>query len=148
MPKKKSKEEEKAPAVDAANEGESTEEEEQEAAAAEPEPDEDLLGRKKKQQPVNDGTFTFSSDPLLNEIQKKIVSVFEIFDVGGQKAVDVREVGTMCRALGEFSVNFMFYSFEKGECMWISRSLERCCIEIEFTMVDMHVCRWFAFVHE
>jgi hypothetical protein len=56
-----------------------------------------------KEKEVSDGSFVFSPDPSIAEIQRKVIAVFEIFDVGSQKIVDVREVGTMSRALGQFS---------------------------------------------
>lgn len=47
-----------------------------------------------------EGAFAFSQDPLVNEVQRQVIGVFEVFDQSNQKTVDVREVGTMCRALG------------------------------------------------
>lgn len=35
-----------------------------------------------------------------NELERKIVDAFEIFDHTGNKTIDVREVGTVVRALG------------------------------------------------
>ncbi|XP_068084848.1 dynein regulatory complex protein 8 [Anabrus simplex] len=35
-----------------------------------------------------------------SELEKKIVEAFEVFDHGGDKAVDVREIGTIVRSLG------------------------------------------------
>lgn len=45
--------------------------------------------------------FVFSTDAVIGDIQRKAAAVFEVFDQGGTKMVDVREVGTMLRALGE-----------------------------------------------
>lgn len=45
--------------------------------------------------------FVFSTDGLIGDVQRKVMAVFEVFDQQGQKMVDVREVGTMCRALGK-----------------------------------------------
>lgn len=38
--------------------------------------------------------------PINNDLERKIADAFEIFDHAGNKTVDVREVGTIVRALG------------------------------------------------
>ncbi|KAF2882589.1 hypothetical protein ILUMI_23606 [Ignelater luminosus] len=38
--------------------------------------------------------------PINNELERRIADAFEIFDHGGNKTIDVREVGTVVRALG------------------------------------------------
>jgi len=59
-----------------------------------------------KEAPVVDSNaFNFSSDPQIGDVQRKIVSVFEMFDPGNQKIVDVREVGCIVRALGITPIN-------------------------------------------
>lgn len=40
------------------------------------------------------------SVPINNELERRIADAFEIFDHGGNKTIDVREVGTVVRALG------------------------------------------------
>nr|XP_018912017.1 PREDICTED: EF-hand calcium-binding domain-containing protein 2 [Bemisia tabaci] len=37
---------------------------------------------------------------ISNDFEKKIIEAFEVFDHGGNKTVDVREVGTIIRSLG------------------------------------------------
>lgn len=49
----------------------------------------------------DDTPFSFSADPLQAEIERKVAKVFDVFDSNRQKVVDVREVGTMVRALGK-----------------------------------------------
>ncbi|XP_075213776.1 dynein regulatory complex protein 8 [Lycorma delicatula] len=41
----------------------------------------------------------FEVQPI-NDLEKRIVEAFEVFDHGGDKTVDVREVGTILRSLG------------------------------------------------
>ena len=41
-----------------------------------------------------------STDPHVIEIQRKITSVFDLFDKSGKRTVDVREVGSIIRSLG------------------------------------------------
>ncbi|KAK4873249.1 hypothetical protein RN001_015278 [Aquatica leii] len=38
--------------------------------------------------------------PITNELERRIAEAFEIFDHGGNKTIDIREVGTVVRALG------------------------------------------------
>ena len=45
--------------------------------------------------------FIFSTDPLQAGIERRVANVFDVFDTSRQKVVDVREVGTMIRALGK-----------------------------------------------
>lgn len=40
-----------------------------------------------------------STDPHIIEIQRKITSVFDLFDQSNKRAIDVREVGSIVRAL-------------------------------------------------
>ena len=52
-----------------------------------------------------------STDPHIIEIQRKITSVFDMFDQSNKKAIDVREVGSIIRALGEtFSILFELFN--------------------------------------
>lgn len=37
---------------------------------------------------------------LASDLEKRITEAFEIFDHGGNKCVDVREIGTILRSLG------------------------------------------------
>lgn len=37
-----------------------------------------------------------------NELEKKILESFEVFDHSGKQVVDVREIGTILRSLGKF----------------------------------------------
>ncbi|KAF5304616.1 hypothetical protein FQR65_LT07898 [Abscondita terminalis] len=38
--------------------------------------------------------------PITNDLERRIAEVFEIFDHAGNKTIDIREVGTVVRALG------------------------------------------------
>lgn len=38
--------------------------------------------------------------PINNELERKIADAFEVFDHAGTKTIDIREVGTIVRALG------------------------------------------------
>lgn len=39
--------------------------------------------------------------PAPGDLERRIVEAFEVFDHGNNKTVDVREVGTILRSLGE-----------------------------------------------
>lgn len=52
--------------------------------------------------------FVYSSDPLQAEVEHRITKVFDVFDTQHLKIVDVREVGTMVRALGQYSHKLFF----------------------------------------
>ena len=43
-----------------------------------------------------------SSDNLSQEVQKKVLDAFEVFDHEQNKTVDSREIGTIVRSLGKF----------------------------------------------
>lgn len=45
--------------------------------------------------------FIYSSDPLQADVEHRVTKVFDVFDTQHLKIVDVREVGTMVRALGQ-----------------------------------------------
>ncbi len=45
--------------------------------------------------------FVYSSDPLQADVEHRVTKVFDVFDTQHVKIVDVREVGTMVRALGQ-----------------------------------------------
>ncbi|XP_064394582.1 dynein regulatory complex protein 8-like [Halichondria panicea] len=47
-----------------------------------------------------EGTPLIEKDPVLVDINKKIVEAFDIFDHESNKTADVREVGTIIRSLG------------------------------------------------
>lgn len=38
--------------------------------------------------------------PINNDLERRIADAFEVFDHAGNKTVDIREVGTILRALG------------------------------------------------
>lgn len=40
------------------------------------------------------------SVPINNDLERKIADAFEVFDHAGSKWIDIREVGTIIRALG------------------------------------------------
>lgn len=52
-----------------------------------------------------DETFVYSADPIQAEIERRVGKVFDVFDTSHQRVVDVREVGTMIRALGKLLRN-------------------------------------------
>lgn len=37
-----------------------------------------------------------------NDLEKKIIEAFEVFDHSGKQVVDVREIGTILRSLGMY----------------------------------------------
>lgn len=43
---------------------------------------------------------------VVNDLERRIAEAFEVFDHGGNKTVDVREVGTIIRSLGTRLINF------------------------------------------
>ena len=51
-----------------------------------------------------------NSDTLTQEVQKKVLDAFEVFDHEQNKTVDAREIGTIIRSLG----NFILCSIELG----------------------------------
>ena len=55
-----------------------------------------------------------SSDNLSQEVQKKVLDAFEVFDHEQNKTVDSREIGTIVRSLG----NFLFSKI-KGQNTYI-----------------------------
>jgi len=42
----------------------------------------------------------FSNDPKIIEMQKKITQIFNMYDQGGQKMIDIRSAGSMFHAMG------------------------------------------------
>lgn len=42
---------------------------------------------------------------ITNDLEKRIVEAFEVFDHAGNKTVDIREVGTIIRSLGNLTMN-------------------------------------------
>jgi Ca2+-binding EF-hand superfamily protein len=53
-------------------------------------------------------TFSYSgvnlslvSVTITNDLERRIAEAFEVFDHGGNKTIDVREVGTVIRSLGK-----------------------------------------------
>lgn len=44
--------------------------------------------------------FNYLIVPINNDLERRIADTFEIFDHAGNKTIDVREVGTVVRALG------------------------------------------------
>lgn len=42
---------------------------------------------------------------VVNDLERRIAEAFEVFDHGGNKTVDVREVGTIIRSLGKVNNN-------------------------------------------
>lgn len=45
--------------------------------------------------------FVYSSDPLQADVEHRVTKFVDVFDTQHVKVVDVREVGTMVRALGQ-----------------------------------------------
>lgn len=41
-----------------------------------------------------------------NDLEKKIIEAFEVFDHSGKQVVDVREIGTILRSLGKMLNNY------------------------------------------
>jgi Ca2+-binding EF-hand superfamily protein len=60
---------------------------------------------------INSYSKNYSSDSCyfteaLTELDKKIIDAFVVFDHAGTNTVDVREVGTIIRSLGEIVFQF------------------------------------------
>lgn len=57
--------------------------------------------------------FFFISVQPNNDLEKKIIEAFEVFDHSGKQVVDVREIGTILRSLGKclaVNVNNSYFS--------------------------------------
>jgi len=55
--------------------------------------------KKEAEKKEDEAPFVYSSDPNQAGIERRVANVFDVFDASGLKVVDVREVGTMMRAL-------------------------------------------------
>lgn len=65
--------------------------------------------------------------PINNDLEKRIAEAFEVFDHGGNKTVDVREVGTILRSLGKqlliIRLILLYIILATIKCLFFARML-------------------------